>query len=100
MQAAGLAPLAMAAAALGAWLLSGCAGFEPLDVLQGVQMILKQLADGRCEVENQYTRVVRREGNERAVAAITETMEKSSGTWRSAARSALSSPVRAFKKVR
>ena len=38
-------------------------GFEPLDVLQSIQMILRQLAEGRCEVENQYTRVVPYEGN-------------------------------------
>ncbi len=38
-------------------------GFEPLDVLQSVQMILRQLAQGRCEVENQYKRVVPYEGN-------------------------------------
>ena len=31
------------------------AGFEPLDILQAVQMILRQLAEGRCEVENQYS---------------------------------------------
>ena len=34
------------------------AGFEPLDVLQSIKMILEQIADGRCEVENQYKRVV------------------------------------------
>ena len=34
------------------------AGFEPLDILQAIQMILGQLRDGRCEVENQYGRVV------------------------------------------
>ena len=33
-------------------------GFEPLDILQSIEMILRQLADGRCEVENQYKRVV------------------------------------------
>ena len=38
-------------------------GFEPLDLLQSVQMILRQLAEGRCEVENQYARVVPYEGN-------------------------------------
>jgi hydrogenase expression/formation protein HypD len=50
------------------------AGFEPLDVLQAVWMIVKQLAEHRCEVENQYTRVVRAEGNARALEAIAETM--------------------------
>jgi len=58
-------------------------GFEPLDVLQGVYMILRQLADGRCEVENQYTRVVRDEGNPRAMQAIAQTMElRTTFEWR------------------
>jgi hydrogenase expression/formation protein HypD len=39
------------------------AGFEPLDILQAVVMLLQQFADGRCEVENQYNRVVTDEGN-------------------------------------
>ena len=50
-------------------------GFEPLDVLQGVQMILAQLAEGRCEVENQYTRVVPYEGNMRALEVMAEVFE-------------------------
>src|SRR5690606_19081378 len=37
------------------------AGFEPLDILQAVAMLLKQIREGRCEVENQYARVVREE---------------------------------------
>jgi hydrogenase expression/formation protein HypD len=49
--------------------------FEPIDILQAVVMLLRQLREGRCEVENQYTRVVRRDGNPRALAAIDETME-------------------------
>jgi hydrogenase expression/formation protein HypD len=49
--------------------------FEPLDILQSVVMILRQRREGRCEVENQYTRVVRRDGNPRALAALDETME-------------------------
>ena len=49
--------------------------FEPLDILQAVVMTLRQLREGRCEVENQYTRVVRRDGNPRALAALEETME-------------------------
>ncbi|MCD0449903.1 hydrogenase formation protein HypD [Actinocorallia sp. API 0066] len=52
-----------------------CAGFEPLDLLQSVAMLLQQLTDGRCEVENQYTRVVPWEGNTRALEAIATTME-------------------------
>jgi hydrogenase expression/formation protein HypD len=51
------------------------AAFEPLDLLASTAMILRQRAEGRCEVENQYTRVVRAEGNPHALAAIAETME-------------------------
>ncbi len=59
------------------------AGFEPLDVLQSAYMILRQLAEGRCEVENQYTRVVRESGNQRALEAIAETMElRTTFEWR------------------
>jgi hydrogenase expression/formation protein HypD len=49
--------------------------FEPLDLLQAIAMILRQRAEGRCEIENQYTRVVKRAGNPRALEAIAETME-------------------------
>jgi hydrogenase expression/formation protein HypD len=38
-------------------------GFEPLDILQGIHMCLRQLEEGRCSVENQYTRSVRRKGS-------------------------------------
>jgi hydrogenase expression/formation protein HypD len=47
-------------------------GFEPLDLLQSVLMILRQLDEGRCEVENQYTRVVPYEGNLAALQAMAE----------------------------
>jgi len=58
-------------------------GFEPLDILQGVYMILRQLREGRSEVENQYTRVVREEGNLAALKAIGETMQlRSTFEWR------------------
>src|SRR6187397_3024077 len=43
------------------------AGFEPLDILQAIAMLLAQIREGRCEVENQYTRVVRDEGNAKAL---------------------------------
>jgi hydrogenase expression/formation protein HypD len=49
--------------------------FEPIDLLQSIAMLLRQRADGRCEVENQYTRVVRPEGNARALQAIAQTLE-------------------------
>jgi hydrogenase expression/formation protein HypD len=51
------------------------AGFEPLDVLQAILLVLRQLRDGRAEVENQYKRVVCEDGNPRALAAIDATME-------------------------
>ncbi|HTX00289.1 MAG TPA: hydrogenase formation protein HypD [Acidimicrobiales bacterium] len=51
------------------------AGFEPLDILQAIAMLLAQLAEGRCEVENQYSRVVREEGNPRALEALAEVFE-------------------------
>ena len=51
------------------------AGFEPLDILQSVQMLLAQHREGRCEVENQYSRVVREDGNPQALRLLAETME-------------------------
>ena len=51
------------------------AGFEPLDILQAIRMILAQLAEGRCEVENQYARVVPEEGNPRALEVMAEVFE-------------------------
>ncbi|SDI06153.1 hydrogenase expression/formation protein HypD [Sinosporangium album] len=51
------------------------AGFEPLDILQSIYMILRQLAENRSEVENQYARVVPWEGNLKALDVINEVME-------------------------
>ncbi|HWG72914.1 MAG TPA: hydrogenase formation protein HypD [Acidimicrobiales bacterium] len=51
------------------------AGFEPLDILAAVEMLLAQIREGRCCVENQYTRVVREEGNPRALAVLGEVFE-------------------------
>jgi len=50
-------------------------GFEPLDILQGIRMILAQLEQGRCEVENQYSRVVPYDGNPAALAVLAEVFE-------------------------
>lgn len=50
-------------------------GFEPLDLLQSILMILRQLAEGRAEVENQYSRVVPWNGNRAALAAMAEVFE-------------------------
>ncbi|MCO5972996.1 hydrogenase formation protein HypD [Actinoallomurus soli] len=52
-----------------------CAGFEPLDILSSVHMLLRQLAEGRTQVENQYARVVPWEGNPKALRVIGEVME-------------------------
>jgi hydrogenase expression/formation protein HypD len=52
-----------------------CAGFEPLDILTSIYMLLVQLAEGRAEVENQYTRVVPWDGNLKALQVIGEVME-------------------------
>jgi len=45
-------------------------GFEPLDILQSIWMVLKQFAEGRCEVENQYSRLVTEKGNNPGLNAI------------------------------
>ncbi len=52
-----------------------CAGFEPLDLLQSIYMLMLQLAEGRSEVENQYSRVVPWDGNLKALQVINEVME-------------------------
>jgi hydrogenase expression/formation protein HypD len=57
-------------------------GFEPLDLLEGIHMVVSQLEDGRHEVENQYTRAVRREGNRPAQKTISEVFEISPRQWR------------------
>jgi hydrogenase expression/formation protein HypD len=51
------------------------AGFEPLDVLQSVLMLVRQVVEGRAEVENQYSRIVNYDGNLRALDVIGQTME-------------------------
>jgi len=51
------------------------AGFEPLDLLQSLWMVIKQIAEGRCEVENQYTRIVAEGGNAQALAAVDAVFE-------------------------
>lgn len=57
-------------------------GFEPVDILQGVYMTVKQLEEGRCEVENQYTRSVRREGNIPARQLLAEVFRTVDRKWR------------------
>ena len=50
-------------------------GFEPLDVLQSIWMVLRQIKDGRCEIENQYTRVVPERGNAAGLEAVARVFE-------------------------
>jgi len=57
-------------------------GFEPLDILQGVLMVVQQLESGRAEVENQYARAVRREGNLPAQKLIREVFRVIPRKWR------------------
>lgn len=57
-------------------------GFEPLDILQGVLMTVQQLETGRAEVENQYSRAVRREGNQPAQALLRQVFQVVPRKWR------------------
>ena len=57
-------------------------GFEPLDILQGVAMCLRQLETGRAAVENQYTRAVRRQGNQAAQHLLQEVFQTVPRRWR------------------
>jgi hydrogenase expression/formation protein HypD len=57
-------------------------GFEPLDILQGVYLCVRQLEKGRAEVENQYTRAVRRTGSEPAQLLIREVFRIVHRKWR------------------
>jgi hydrogenase expression/formation protein HypD len=50
-------------------------GFEPLDIIQSILMLLKQYQTGKVVVENQYKRVVRPEGNLKSLEVMTQTME-------------------------
>jgi hydrogenase expression/formation protein HypD len=57
-------------------------GFEPLDILQGVYLCIRQLQEGRFEVENQYTRSVRREGNQPAQQLLRQVFQVVPRRWR------------------
>jgi hydrogenase expression/formation protein HypD len=57
-------------------------GFEPLDIMQGIYMTIQQLESGRAEVENQYARCVRREGNQGARRLMAEVFEVVPRKWR------------------
>ena len=57
-------------------------GFEPLDILEGIHMCVRQLEEGRAEVENQYSRAVRREGNRPAKDVMAEVFTVVKRRWR------------------
>jgi hydrogenase expression/formation protein HypD len=57
-------------------------GFEPIDILQGILMTVQQLEEGRSEVENQYSRSVRLEGNRPAQELIRRVFEVTDRSWR------------------
>jgi hydrogenase expression/formation protein HypD len=57
-------------------------GFEPLDLLEGILMAIRQLESGRAVVENQYARAVKREGNLEAQKTVARIFEAGDRTWR------------------
>lgn len=57
-------------------------GFEPVDLLEGILMTVKQLEAGEAKVENQYARIVREEGNPKAQQIIYEVFEVTDRLWR------------------
>lgn len=61
-------------------------GFEPVDVLQGIAMIMRQLREGRAEIEIAYARGVMPQGNPTALAAIDEVFETCPAIWRGLGR--------------
>jgi hydrogenase expression/formation protein HypD len=63
------------------------AGFEPLDVMQAIVMLIRQVNDGRAEVENQYSRAVTGGGNQKAQALVAQMFERRAGfEWRGLGR--------------
>lgn len=57
-------------------------GFEPLDIMEGVYLVVKQLEEGRWAVENQYSRSVRRDGNPEARSRVAEVFDPVDRNWR------------------
>lgn len=57
-------------------------GFEPLDMLRGIQMLARQVVAGRAEVENEYHRIVKPEGNKRALQILQQVFEPCDADWR------------------
>lgn len=59
------------------------AGFEPLDVMQAIKMLIRQVNEGRAEVENEFSRAVDREGNKKAQQLVADVFElRKSFEWR------------------
>ncbi len=61
-------------------------GFEPLDILQGIWMLVKQIEENRPSVEIQYKRIVKKEGNPLAMEKIETVFKKADGNWRGIGR--------------
>jgi hydrogenase expression/formation protein HypD len=57
------------------------AGFEPADILAGISALLKQVSEGRSQVENEYSRVARPDGNPRAIEILNEVFEIADSEW-------------------
>jgi hydrogenase expression/formation protein HypD len=62
------------------------AGFEPLDVLMSIYMITKQHVQGEAKLENEYPRVVKPEGNPKALALMERAFKVTAGNWRGIGR--------------
>jgi hydrogenase expression/formation protein HypD len=62
------------------------AGFEPIDVLMAIWMILKQYGEGAARLENEYSRVVRWEGNRKALEVMDKAFAVTGGNWRGIGR--------------
>jgi hydrogenase expression/formation protein HypD len=58
------------------------AGFEPLDVLMSIYLILRQIRSGKPKLDNEYSRAVTYKGNERAQEAISDVFDVVDGAWR------------------
>jgi hydrogenase expression/formation protein HypD len=57
-------------------------GFEPADILRAIQLLLRQLAQGRADVESEYARAVRPEGNRRAQELLSQVFHVTNARWR------------------
>jgi len=57
-------------------------GFEPLDILQSILILLRQINDGKSEIANQYKRAVKQEGNQSALSLLKEVFETEDTEWR------------------